>query len=325
MRWAYRRIALLGLAVDFIYRGEITKPQKLLHVLPLGDEDVFDSGWGYIGTPTDIRIDDRRLLWLIGTARLMPASVLQWMVDEAPNRFLRGEVFVAPAELVGISQSIGEDLIDAMADVLRGAVLTEDQRVAGALFDIELPFIEGMSPEDFEKLLEDEQDSLHDFRSAFYDITRRYHNSEVETRVALERLRDEISAIKTSARTARLRNFVERCKGRMSLFNIGMGTLAAGDAIYTKDPLLATMVAAGAGKVLYDLWKESAGTQPDLRSRPLRLLWKLGATTSRQCTRRTKSAFPTTKVEPAKEIDPHHWLCPPTAGIGLAFVRKENA
>jgi hypothetical protein len=324
MRWAYRRLALLGLAVDFIYTGKITKPQKLLHAMALGEEDVFDSGWGYIGMPTDHLIEEKKLLWLIGAARLMPANILQWLSEEAGNRFLRGEVFVAPAELIGISRISGDYGIDVMSDLLHGAGLTEIEQVSDALFNIDLPFIEGMSPSDFEKLLEDEKDSLIDFRSAFYEITKSYRSSEAETLAALDRLKNEISAINRSARTERLRTLVQRCKGRFSIFDVGIGALAAAGAAFNADPFAGIAVVVGAAKILRDLWKESSKTIPDLRSKPLRLLWKLGAKVERSHTRHIKSVLPKTKIEPAKEIDPYHWLCPPTPGIELAFAMKDN-
>lgn len=324
MRWAYRRLALLGLAVDFIYTGKITKPQKLIHAMALRDEDVFDSGWGYIGMPTNHLVEDRKLLWLIGTARLMPSSILQWLSEEAGNRFLRGEVFVAPAELIGISRISGDYGIDVMSDLLNGAGLTEIERVSEALFNIELPFIEGMSPGDFEKLLEDEKDSLIDFRSAFYEITKSYRSSEAETLAALDRLKNEISAINRSARTARLRNLVQRCKGRFSIFDVGIGALATAGAAFNTDPFAGIAVVMGAAKILSDLWKESSKIIPDLRSKPLRLLWKLGAKVERSHPRHIKSVLPKTKIEKAKEIDPYHWLCPPTPGIELAYAMKDN-
>ncbi|MCX7009098.1 MAG: hypothetical protein NTY53_17930, partial [Kiritimatiellaeota bacterium] len=45
MTWAYKRLALLDIPVEFVYAGKCTKA-KVLHLCP--SDITFDSGWGYI-------------------------------------------------------------------------------------------------------------------------------------------------------------------------------------------------------------------------------------------------------------------------------------
>src|SRR6266849_1093649 len=46
MRWAYRRLALLGVPIEFVYMGGVSPPQRILHLYP-ADGVVNEGGWGY--------------------------------------------------------------------------------------------------------------------------------------------------------------------------------------------------------------------------------------------------------------------------------------
>jgi hypothetical protein len=320
MRWAYRRLALLGLPVDFLYTGGITGPQRLLHAVPLRDDSLLDSGWGYIGTLS--QLGDEHWLQLIGTARLMPQDVLQWLTAEAAAEFERGSLFVAPSELVGIPACAARERLAPLADVSGGTPLAERDDAAKVLFALELPFVDGLSAEDFARLLRDESHSLTDFRVAFRTVCTESAASERGTAEAVERLRYEVREIIRSARFQQLRHLIRSLKGRLRTFQASMGVLAAAGAIYARDPFAGTAVLAGAGKVLHDLWKKARQITPDLSGHRFRLFWKLG-TSRLTVSPQPKGAWVArARLETAKKIDPHHWLCPPTAGLQLAFVRK---
>jgi len=47
MKSAYRRLALVGMAVDFVYTGPISKPHSVMHLWPWEGVPV-DAGWGYV-------------------------------------------------------------------------------------------------------------------------------------------------------------------------------------------------------------------------------------------------------------------------------------
>jgi len=82
MRWAHRRLSLVGYPVDFIYTGRLSAPQKILHLHPY--DGVHDSGWGYIGaTGTVTSINEQRWFPITGTSRLMPEKIMDWVLNEA--------------------------------------------------------------------------------------------------------------------------------------------------------------------------------------------------------------------------------------------------
>lgn len=322
MRWAYRRVALLGRPVDFIYTGQITEPQKLLHGVPLEPESVFDCGWGYIGSITDV--GDSQALMLIGNARLMPEEVLQWLIREMPRAFQRGEVFVAPNELIGISKPSLNMETGAFSDICMATPVLGSEAAPDALFNIDIPFIDGMSSADFERFLEHEAPALEEFRSAFISLLKAESETSGSVKDAIERVKYEVDEMSKSARHQRMRTFIKRCHGSIKTFEAAMGALAAAGAVAASDPFAGAAVAAGAGKVFRDLWKESKETTPDLSKHRLRLLWKLGSAKAPDIKSRKPSPITRAKFSPGNKIDPHHWLCPPTAGIQLAFVQKEE-
>jgi hypothetical protein len=319
MRWAHRRLALLGVPIDFLYSGAITEPQKLLHALPFREDFVIDSGWGYVGTLTK-DVDAHHWLQLIGTARLLPRDILRWLVAEAADDFEHGNVFVAPAELVGLSRSPTADQEIPLADVARATRLSDIDKQAQVLFHLALPFIDDMSPEDFAKLRRDEAESFADFRIAFRAACMEQADSEDGAREAGKRLQHEAREITHAVRFQRFRHFVTKLNGKLKTFGAFIGGLTAAGAIYTRDPFAGAAAATGATKVLYDLWQQSQKIDPNLSGMPFRLFWKLGVSDLKCSTPPTGTWTPKAHVQKPDTIDPHHWLCPPTAGLLLGGV-----
>lgn len=167
IRWAYRRLALAGLPVDFIYCGSLGTPQWVHHCQPL--DVIHDSGWGYLAFPgTILRSPSARRWWLVlGYARLMPESVTRWIFEEGGQAFFNGRVYVAPAELIGLERAVRSQQSEGLAQTVNGATVGENADPAMAILDIELPWIDGMSPPDFEKLLVEHQEELKEFQISF--------------------------------------------------------------------------------------------------------------------------------------------------------------
>lgn len=324
-RSAYRRLALLGLPVDLVYCGNLSEPHKLLHMVPVSNDTMIDSGWGYVGTFAELA--DERWLQLVGTARLMPQAVYDWLINEVPSQFERGQVFVAPAELIGLPRVAPGAPLDSLAEVSRACSVAQASKYGGAstVFKLELPYLEGMSATDFSAFLQDHEEALSDFRNAVRDLVAPEDESDIDVEEAVKLIRHEVSEMTQSARWEALRTFITKCGGQLKTVQGMIGALGAAGAVASQDPFAGAAVATGATKVLRDLWREARTEDPNMSSHRLRLLWELGAADREEDHRENEEwQFERARLMPADRIDAHHWLCPPTAGIELAFVRKET-
>lgn len=325
IRWAYRRLALAGLPIDFVYHGSLGTPQWVHHCQPL--DVIHDSGWGYIAFPgTILRSPSARRWWLVlGYARLMPESVARWIFEEGQQLFLNGRVYVEPAELIGIERSVPSQQLEGLAEVVNGATISENADPAMAILEIELPWIDGMTPSDFEKLLVEHHEEIKEFQASFRELVSGYHSSVEGGEAARRRVKAAVSELTQSTRHARLRSFVIRCKGRLMTFPAAMGVLAATGAVYSRDPFAGAAVAAVAGKELRDLWLQSRSDARAESRNPNRLLWRLGVEKKAVFHARTKAfVIPQTRLRPPHGVTAYHWLCPPTDGVRAAVSKPLN-
>lgn len=315
MKSAYRRLALVGMAVDFVYTGPISKPHSVMHLWPWEGVPV-DAGWGYVivTDPCFTSPEGRKFAPITGTASLMPESVTQWIAKEAYQPFLDGRLMVAPAELVGLSAVLNPSRVDALAQISGGTTASDGGDSLPAILDLEMPWIDGMSPSDFEKLLSDHQPELADFRSAFASLMSGYYESVSDSDAARERFRASAQDLLRSARHERLRSLVLKCRGTLTTFPVAMGALAAAGAISSHDPFAGVAVLASAGKVLHDLWKQ-ARSETHAAAGPLRMVLRMGPKTPTFRTRSHRSRVPRDLFEEKGRLHPCHWLCPPTSGL----------
>jgi hypothetical protein len=278
MDWAYRRLALAGVPVTFVYTGALAKPAMIQHWQPL--DLTIDAGWGYIAGPkTIVENKSSRRFWpVLGCASLMPESVVEWLATEGGAGFTAGRLFIAPSKLIGLTQRLRTREIDAFTDIASGIRATEVIDTAAAALDLELPWIDQLPLVDFEKLLVDYQDEFHEFQAAFMELVGGYHLSFNGIQSSKRRLEEAIRELLSSERHARFRIFAAKVKASLTTFPITMGVLATAGAIYAMDPFAGATVIAAAGKQLRDLWlqaKAEARTFPSLRS-PYRVLLRLG-------------------------------------------------
>ena len=327
MRWAYRRLALAGLTIDFIYSGTLSAPKWVRHYQPL--DMLQDCGWGYIAfAGTILRSPSERRWWpVLGYARLMPERIASWVAEEASQAFLQGRINVAPSELVGIGRAVPSQHLNALAQISNGATAMETIDPAMAILDLDLPWIDGMTPADFDKLVVEHQDELCEFQSSFRELVHGYHLSLNDAELARNRVKSAVNDLMHSSRHEHLRLFVKKCKGQISTFQTAMAVIAAAGAAYSADPFAGAAVIGAAGKELRDLWKQ---TKEDARTEsinPNRLLWRLGIEKGAVFKQKINNpGFPSPKVHKNKLGKPEacHWLCPPSDGLHFAVLNENS-
>jgi hypothetical protein len=315
MQFAYRRLALVGMAVDFVYTGPISKPQSVMHLLPWEGVPV-DAGWGYVivADPCFTSPEGRKFAPITGAASLLPEGVTQCIAKEAYRPFLDGRLTVAPAELIGLSALLNSSRIDALAQISAGTTAADAKDSLPAILDLEMPWVDGMAPGDFEKLLSDHQLELAEFRLAFASLMTRYYESLSDAAVARERFRTSAQDLLRSTKHERMRSLVLKCRGTLTTFPFAMGVLAAAGAVSSRDPFAGAAVLAGSAKVLHDLWKQ-AKSETHASAGPLRLILRMGFATPTFRARSRRSPVPRDLFEKEGQLHPCHWLCPPTSGL----------
>jgi hypothetical protein len=323
MRWAYRRLALLGQAVDFVYTGPIAEARWVKTFYPL--HGIVDAGWGYIAFPGTILESRSGGKWcgILGYARLMPEGIFDWVIEEASSAFLKGRLFVAPAPLLGLRSTGPGAHVGALVDVAKGTAAIEDLGTANAALDLEIPYIDGMTPSDFLRFVDDHEPELDEFRAAFRELTSGYGESSAASESARRRFTCVVNGLTRSARYEALRGLVERCRGVLRTFPVAMGLLAGVGAVYNRDPFSGVAVVAGAASVLRHMWLESRREAQAAGSHPLKILWTLGVDLPFY-PKRIDRAEPHASPSEASSLKPGpcHWLCPPTAGLLVAGFKQ---
>jgi hypothetical protein len=323
MRWAYRRLALAGLPVEFVYCGDDCSGGRCVGITQVEKDFLFDAGWGYIGTILKTG-GDKTWLAVIGHARLLPAAVLDWLVDEVPEDFLTGRVFVAPAPVIGINPEDVTPSLSAWAGIGGGTALLPDEfTTATAMMNLEIPFLDALSPGAFRTFLRDYEGELTAFRQSFQKLVTARDSSRAPVQDVVKELQLHIAEFTRSDKFAKVRNTIAALGGTI-------GTFSAAVAIAAKpeNPIWwAGLAGAGAAGVsLLNIWKQTVDSQERMSQNPYFILWKLGVTKPAQVKKTSDAKMVKAPKMPLDQfIEVHgadHWLCPPTNGFRIAAVRR---
>lgn len=323
LRWAYRRLALLGMPVNFVYCGPLSMPQKVLHLHPW--DALLDAGWGFMGAlGSKTEINNREYFPIIGTSRLMPESILDCLIDEASSDFVRGRVFVAPADLIGLRKIPDDQKLLPVSDITDGVQIASNIKSSSALMDLELPYVDGMNPIEFQKFLKDHEGELARFQACFRKLFTSSSSSENYLNEIISELRQEVADICHSQKYHKMRQLVSVLEGTFATIVVTLG--AVSKAVPSTIASLAGIAAAGvAGKTLFDLWKQIIENKAIIEKQSYAILWRLGVTkpSKVKCLPRTKvgNIFKKLPKEDFKSMS-FHWLCPPKPGILIPSVKS---
>jgi hypothetical protein len=318
MRWAHRRLALLGLPVEFIYCGGLAAPSRVVHVDYLPNGHRWDAGWGYVATQW--KAHGRYCAMLMGTARLMDEPLIDWLVDEVRGDFCDGNVFVAPAELVGIDPG-ATDGLDSLASVVGGATVESVVKSGTSFLELDIPFLDQLNPRAFRRFVRQHDAELARFRHAFRRLVTGQPKDGVEARDWIGELRSEVAELTLSDKYHRLRQTVLAAGGVLGIVTATANALSGGSTPVT------AVGAGAAGAALLELWKASVESRKARWASPFSVCWNLGIQRPSQVRRAAKVRVATMPVLPP-DLNPsyaHHWLCPPTLGVLFAAVRKSPA
>jgi len=323
LRWAYRRLALLGLPVEFVYCGKLNKLGKCIHVDVSQPDMLWDSGWGYIATIW--KAEAKYWAMIIGYARLMPEPLLDWLVEEACEDFIEGKVFITPSELIGIKPQAVPQGLNQLASISKGIPLTSDYEIVKAALELDIPFLDNMSSFAFKEFLNDYEGELVQFRRAFKNLVKARGKSEAELKDYLEELKYEIAELTMAAKHHGMRGSIGKLGGILATFTASF-TMALNTQPTSLTRLIGAAGIGAASKALLDLFIQSTEREQKMPDNPYFILWKLGVSRPSEVSRKHNIDIGKAPKLSPKEFNvhsTHHWLCPPTAGVNFLVNEKK--
>lgn len=196
-------------------------------------------------------------------------------------------------------------------------------KAATVLMELELPYLEGMRPSEFEFFLKEHEEELLCFRTAL----RKLVGGTASIEGTVEELQNEVAELSLSAKHQTFRRNVSTLGGTLTTFVAALGATAAANP-ETLPAVTGVAVAAGATATLVELWKQRTEHAAKLAENPFCLLWQLGVTKPSHLKRlplnvsfRKMQQRVTVKDTGLFDC---HWLCPPTPGLRFGAVRKHQ-
>jgi hypothetical protein len=319
----YRRLALLGLPVEFLYVGDLPQPKYVYHVCP--SDFVVDAGWGYLSSATAYwKRNRRRYMGIAGIAQLMPEAIVKLLANELAEPFKAGEVIIAPAILVGID--VGAPTLPTWptAQLTDGSAVTDDLQAIQVILNLDLPYVDGLSLRSIYRLRREYDPELSLLRTAISKLLREVRSSGGSLGDVAQELAVHITELRRSAKYARFQRDILKMGGAIGVLTASLGALSQ----QTVDGSLQGLAVAGAtaaSVALVELLKQARENRARLAENSYYPLWQLGLRHERDL--RFGSQIVTAPISPAPPAQiprVYHWLAPPSAGCKVAFVQDKS-
>jgi hypothetical protein len=317
---ALKRLALLDLEVDFAWYGDVSQPQLVIVPQDIDYEDT--GGWGYYACAGD-EITDRRggKEWCpsMGWASLLPDNVVDWLGNEARDFLLSGNAFIAPVKHIGLSKYPGGKTEEQFQRMSSSMSVMGAQAKIQALFNLELPFLEGMSIPDTRRFCDDYKDSLVLFRSALHKLI---HQSPTQSEDAMaqelvKQIREGVAELRLSDKTAGARKTLTNLGVTLSSVLLTIGVKLAGSATTSA---AAAITGAGLASAAIQQYSQILESRGRMRRNPFYAIWALqkGRGPKNRFSRQaTFGGLLSPESVKRQNLSPYHWLSPPTPGWNI--------
>lgn len=322
MEAALKRLALLDIDVDFAWCGQTTQPQ--LVIVPQ-DIDYEDSGgWGYTaasGSRFSESRDEKDWCPSIGWASLLPDTVTDWLADEARPYIQSGKIMVSPVSHIGLSNVPVDVSEEQIQKISNSASIIREQAKIKSVFDLELPYLEGMSIQDIHRFCENHRDHLILFQKAIARLLQSSieGSSDSISQELVSQIREEVAKLRLSNQNIDAQTGILTLGGSIATFTLTGGIM------------LRDIKTVGAGctaaMTTLKLWSQILNARNAMRKNPFYIIWAL----QRGKDPRNKwhnipfsQEFPIPPHQKPKVIPPFHWLAPPTAGWRVPTCKRMN-
>jgi hypothetical protein len=272
MEAALKRLALLDIDIDFAWCGQTTQPQLVM--VPQDVEYEDSGGWGYLAAAGS-RFSECRggKEWCpsIGRASLLPDTVTDWLVEEARPYLQSGKIIVSPVSHIGLRRIPGDVSEEQLQKMSNSASMVGERAKIKALFDLELPYIEGMSVQDIHRFCEDHRDPLILFQSALAKLLQRSigETPDALSQELVSQIREGVAELRLSDRTIAARKGLTALGASIATFLVTVGIeLGVG-------PGAAAVGSASIAWKIMDSWAKILETQGTMRKNPFYVIWTL--------------------------------------------------
>lgn len=220
-----------------------------------------------------------------------------------------GKLFLAPAELVGLSRNMSRGPSRRYEEFASTKTAFDIDRQVRIIEQLDLPYLDRMSVHDMVNFSEDYQDELTRFRVLMKDLV--FDHKDISRSV--RQVKDAVREIRGSASFSRMRNSVIGIGGALATFNFGLATGLPAKAI-------------GAGFVAHAAlqWRiEKTILKKSARSNRAWPIWKLGRGKKRTSIQSSVQLGAGKFARSPDKSALWHWLAPPESGwsIPTAFRR----
>ncbi|MCX6156243.1 MAG: hypothetical protein NT007_18995 [Candidatus Kapabacteria bacterium] len=320
LKFSYRRLSLLGYPAEYVYIGPHLKFNSGITVVP---KDLHvDAGWGYVGAIAKSEKDPTGYEYCFcGEGLYLPNEIFDWLISEAYQDFINGNLFISNGELIGITKKHIQESISAFSDVTCGTTVMKDIKQTQLLLELDIPFIDNMSSKQFLAFRQEYESDLLLFRRAF----KKLFECDSNEYLPFDELKYELAEIQKSSKYNNFRNSIKKLGGILTTFTV---SAALFNPISDKT-LINVIAAAGVGaatKTLLDIWTQSTNSNQNIKKSPFSLLWDIGLKHPSNLIKKNKVYSGQLKNSVFKEIKSFegvHWLCPPT--VGMKIIVPQNA
>ena len=319
----YRRLALLGLPVEFLYVGDLPQPKYVHHACP--SDFLVDAGWGYISSATSYwKRNRRRYMGIAGIAQLMPEGIVKLLTNELAEPFKAGEVIIAPATLVGVDVGAPAPPTWPTAQLTDGSAVSDDLRAIQVLLNLELPYVDGLPLRSVYRLRREYDPELSLLRTAISKLLREVRSAGGSSSDVVQELAVHVTELRKSAKYARFQRDILKMGGAIGVLTASLGALSQ-QSVDGSLHGLALAGATAATVALVDLLKQARESRSQLAESSYYPLWQLGLRHERDLRFGSQvMTAPLSPVPPMQIPKTYHWLAPPSAGCQVAFVHDEG-
>jgi len=312
MESALKRLALLDMDIDFAWVGDMSPSQ--LVIVPQAADYEDTGGWNYSacgGSSFNDHRGGKEWVPSMAWAELLPDMIPDWLCEQASGFFREGKLMVAPASHIGLRKSPGGNVEETIQKMSNGLSIMGEQAKIKTVFQIELPYIDGMSIQDIYKFQQDHKDSLTLFQGALRKIIQNSNSDSEEqlTRELVTQINEGVAELRLSDSTLRERKLLTTLGATLGTYLVTFGIKLG------VNPGVAAIGSIGAAIASLTQMSQVLESRGQMRKNPFYAIWNLqkGNGPRNQFRRQPSFGYPIPNKK-KKDDGSFHWMYPPTPG-----------